>query len=115
MTTFLFDPAEHRTVYADIVTPDGLFKGKVRSHLTNNDGSLAGILLDETHRFRKKHFDEVREKWKESGQKEDRPQTDLFWTKIAGGTHMYIPAGQIGNLNVRYEKPSGIEEKDILR
>lgn len=52
---------------------------------------------------------------RKAGKKGDRPQTDLFWTKIAGGTHMYIPAGQIGNLNVRYEKPSGIEEKDILR
>jgi len=120
-TTFLFDPAEERTVYADIVTPDGLYKGKIRNHFTNNDGTLAGVQLDETYRFRKQEFDEARDKWKENRYwpayiaEQTRPKSDSFWTKIAGGTHLFIPANQIGNLNVRYEKPAAAQRQQILQ
>lgn len=115
LTTFLFHPSEGRVVYADVVTPDGLYQGKVKNHFTHNDGSLAGILLEGASRFRLKELNEVRKTWRDGGSKGPKPRTKDFWTKIAGGTHLYIPAGQISNLNVRYERPGEVQEADALK
>ena len=105
-TTFLFDPSEERTVYADILTSDGLYKGKVRNHFVHNDGTLRGILLEDAYRFRKKEYDFARDR-------QEKPKVDDFWKKIRGGTHLYIPGNQIGNLNVRYQQPTDSVEKEL--
>jgi hypothetical protein len=47
--------------------------------------------------------------------KGEKPDTRDFWTKIIGGTHLYIPVGQIGNLNVRYEMPRASVKRGILK
>jgi hypothetical protein len=115
LTAFLFDPSEGRVVYVDVVTPDGLYQGRIRNYFTNNDGSLIGVLLDGASRFRLKELNEARKEWKDKDPLGPKPQTKDYWTRIAGGTHLYIPAGQISNLNVRYEKPGETQKTDILR
>lgn len=115
LTAFLFHPSEGRIVYVDVVTPEGLYQGKIRNYFTDKDGSLIGVLLDGASRFRLKELNEVRKEWRDKGSPEPKPQTKDFWTKIAGGTHLYIPSSQISNLNVRYEKQVAINEVDILR
>lgn len=118
LSTFLFHPSENRNVYLDVLTSEGLYKGKIRSHFTKGDGSLTGILLDETYRFRKSEYDRARERWQDqsgSPHPGERPKSEDFWTKIAGGTHLYIPAERIGNINVRYEQPEESQEGEILK
>jgi hypothetical protein len=115
LTTFLWHPSEKRTVYADIVTQDGLYQGRVRTYFTDKDGALAGILLDETSRYRIRELLDARKDWQQDKSKGEEPDTRKFWTKIKGGTHLYIPAGQIGNLNVRYEMPRASVKEGILK
>jgi hypothetical protein len=114
LTNFVFHPAEKRIVFVDVVTPDGLYKGRVRSYFTDKDGNLSGVLLDDAARFRKKELEEERLLFRYAAFPGEPPQTNKFWTKIKGGTHLYVPAGQISNLNVRYELSGEIKETDLL-
>lgn len=99
-STFSFDPKTPRSVHVDVLSSGQLFTGVLTAdhYLVDKDGSLNGLVLVNTCRYRRAQLDE------------DRKQNVLrakesYWTAIAGEGQFYIPANSISNINIRYVVP----------
>ncbi len=111
LTPFNFPADPERRVAVDILTQeDHLYQGKVADFFINPDGELSGILLDEPRRFDRQRFLRERRRAIHPNREgniaadPEKIKPKDYWIDIPGpGRNLFIPAGKILNLNVRYE------------
>jgi hypothetical protein len=98
LTSYVFDPAEMRTVHLDLLTKNELYTGIMSSgnYFFKPDGSLSGLLLMRARRFK-------RSQMREDRKNESLKSTEEYWKDIAGDGQLYVPVEEISNINIRYE------------
>ena len=98
LTSYVFDPSENRTVHLDLLTKSELYTGIMSSgnYFFKPDGSLSGLILRQTKRFKRSQMQDDRSKGSVKN-------TDEYWKDITGDGRLYIPAEEISNINIRYE------------
>jgi len=96
LTDFAFPKTPKREVQADVLCDGILYRGTVGDYFLDTAGSLSGMLLKNTERFRRKDYEFACDR--AGGGTVDH---DEFWRKIPG-SNFYIPAEKISNLNVRF-------------
>lgn len=96
LTDFTFPKQPERTVVADVLCGDHLYRGRVGDYFLDKSGELSGILLKEVQRFRGREYGDARLK-----SSEESINPEEFWRGIPG-SNFYIPANEITNLNVRF-------------
>jgi hypothetical protein len=96
-TTYTFDPKQPHQVEVDVLTAGELYSGHMgpEHYLVNPDGSLNGLLLTQTRRYRRKELIEDR------GKGIHKP-AHTYWSPIAGEGQFYIPFSTVSNINIRY-------------
>ncbi len=107
-TAYTFDPKEKRMVHVDVLSSGELYTGILgeEHYLVNPDGSLNGLLLTQTKRFKRKALEEDRLK----GPVKDESE---YWSPVPGDGQFYIPSATIANVNIRFRKPEPILKQEL--
>ncbi len=106
-------PTRDLSLFADILTRSGLYRGLVQDKVLGPDGGLRSITLGEPRRFQREQYLAAREK-------HGTADAETFWRTIPGDLFLIV-GSEVLNLNLQYIARSGNvvtptrQQKDALR
>ncbi len=106
-------PTRQLSLYADILTRSGLYRGLVQDKVLGPDGGLRSVTLGEPRRFQREQYLAEREK-------NGTADAETFWKTIPGDLFVIV-GSEVLNLNLQYVARNGNvvtptrQQKDALR